>query len=290
MRWGQAEATAFLVAQGFGPGPFTLQPMAGGMWNDAFRVDLPGRCLTLKHYNDVLPGSLFPNLPEAEARALQRLAGLNVAPDLIGLWPQDNVLIYPFVPGVGWTADVAAVAALLRRKEAADPAGFRALALTPEAVLAEADRLFARCRTDEPVRLWRAARPDPVAMAPPARLSLIHTDIGAGNLIGAGDGLRLIDWQCPGAGDLAEDVFSFLSPAVQVLGHRPPLSASQRAAFFQALRMPQVQARHQAMAPYFAYRIAAYGCLRMQTAAAPALRRLYRQAVLAERAQAGAAV
>ncbi len=280
--WGEAEAAAFLTAQGFGPGPFGIARLAGGLWNDVLRIEVAATPLVLKHYAEVLPGTLFPNLPEAEAAALQRLAGLDVAPDFRGFWPGAGVLLYSFVPGNRWQDDVAAVARMLRRKEAADPAGFRLLPLSPEAILAEADTLFARCTATGLVRLWLDRRPVPLPVAPPRQLRLVHTDIGAGNLIGSRDGLRLIDWQCPGAGDTAEDVFSFLSPAFQIVNDRPPLNHSQRAAFFRALALPDTEARHALLEPFYAFRMAGYCCLRMQTAPDPAVREMYSRAVRAE--------
>ena len=36
--------------------------------------------MVLKHYLEMMPGTLFPNLPEMEAAALDRLVGHDVAP------------------------------------------------------------------------------------------------------------------------------------------------------------------------------------------------------------------
>ena len=200
-------ARAFLMAAGFGPCHVTA--MTGGLWNRLFRVETAGHYLSLKHYALLPPGLLFPNLPEAEALALQRLAGRGVAPDLVGFWPAARVLIYQHVDGAHWSGDPAQVAQLLDRAAAADCTGFRELATTPAAILAEGDGLVARCTPDDLTRVWQDQRPAAVVIAA-APLSLVHTDVGAGNLVGAGGGLRLIDWQCPGAGDAAEDICSFL--------------------------------------------------------------------------------
>ena len=280
--WGEAEARGFLQAHGFGSGPFGIRHLAGGLWNDVLQVTSATGTYILKHYVTVLPGTLFPNLPDAEAMALQRLAGLNVAPTFVGFWPEASVLLYDYVPGALWQDDVTAVAELLRRKEAADPTGFRPLAIMPEAILAQADTLFARCTETELVRSWRNRRPVSFAIAPPSRLSLVHTDIGAGNLVGVGAGLRLIDWQCPGAGDLAEDLFSFLSPAFHVLNHRTPLQFDQKRTFLAVLALPDVVGRYALLRPFYAYRMAAYCCLRLQTAPEVEIRQRYSTAALAE--------
>ena len=122
-------------------------------------------------------------------------------------------------------------------------------------------------------------------------MSLIHTDIGAGNLIGTGSGLRLIDWQCPAEGDLAEDVYSFLSPAFQILNGRMPSVEEEMEVFFEALGMPAIRERHAQLRPYFAYRMAAYCCLRYQGAGADrALHDRYHAATLAELAHVGESV
>ena len=282
--WTTLDAARFLLAQGFGR--CGIAPLQGGLWNDVFRVEpATGQRLTLKHYRPVMPVTLFPNLPQDEALALQRLAGLGVAPDLVQLWPDEAVLIYAHVEGPQWHGDFAAVARLLLRKEAADPAGFRPLPTSAPAILADADRLFAQCSADEVTDDWLRLRPVAPALPPLAKLSLVHTDMGGENLIGSGDDLRLIDWQCPGAGDATEDVASFLSPAVAVINHRPVPQPEDRASFFAALNRPDIAQRHAALEPCFAWRMAAYCCLRRQTADTPQVRELYAQALSAELAQ-----
>jgi thiamine kinase len=226
--------------------------------------------------------TLFPNLPQDEALALQRLAGLAVAPDFVQLWPDAGVLIYRHVTGAQWRGDFAAAARLLARKEAADPSGFRLLPTDGPAILADADRLFTQCSADAITDHWRSLRPAAPSLPPPSRLSLVHTDLGAENLIGAGDDLRLIDWQCPGAGDMTEDVASFLSPAVAIINHRPVPQPVDLAAFFAALNRPDIAARHRALEPCYAWRMAAYCCLRRQTAPTAEVRTLYSHALEAE--------
>ena len=261
----EAAAVAFLARQGFA-GPFRVKLLRGGYWNKVMRIDGASGVFVLKRYVEVLPNSLFPNLPDQEAAALDRLKGLDVAPDPVGFWPEDGILVYGYVEGELWSGDVAAVADLLRRKEAASPVGFRMAPWQPEAILSEGDRLMARCHDDQLARLLRQRRPAPLPIDPPAKLSVIHTDIGAGNLIGSGAALRLIDWQCPAEGDLAEDVYSFLSPAFQLLNERRPLAPDAIDTFFGALAMIDIRERYLRLRPYFAYRMAAYCCLRYQGA------------------------
>lgn len=278
----EAAAAAFLERQGFA-GPFRIRLLRGGYWNKVMRIEGAASTFVLKRYVEVLPNSLFPNMPDQEAAALDCLKGYDVAPEPVGFWPDDGILLYSYVEGDPWADDVVAVADLLRRKEAVSPTGFRAVPWQPETILAEGDRLMARCHDDRLARLLRECCPPPVPMEPPAKLSLIHTDIGAGNLIGKGAGLRLIDWQCPAEGDLAEDVYSFLSPAFQLLNERPPLAPDAIDTFFSALAMPGLRDRYIRLRPYYAYRMAAYCCLRYQGAAEDrALHERYHAAVTAE--------
>jgi thiamine kinase len=278
----EADAVAFLEVQGFA-GPFRIKLLRGGYWNKVMRIDSAGGRFVLKRYVAVLPNSLFPNLPDQEAAALDRLKGRDVAPEPLGFWPDDGILVYRYVEGEPWSDDVAAVADLLRRKEHVPSAGFRAVPWQPEAILAEGDRLMARCHDDPLARRLRERRPAPAPIDPPAKLSMIHTDIGAGNLIGRGRNLRLIDWQCPAEGDLAEDVYSFLSPAFQLLNERPPLAPAAIDAFFTALDLSGMRDRYRRLRPCYAYRMAAYCCLRYQGAGEDrALHDRYHAAVTAE--------
>lgn len=257
------QAIDFMSLNGF-HGPFAVTPLRGGYWNQVMKIACAEGAFVLKRYAEVLPNSLFPNLPEAEAAALDRLKGLGVAPEPVGFWPKEKILVYAYVEGALWNKDMAAVAQLLRRKEQADPAGFRRVPWQPDQILAEGDRLLARCVEDDLASRLRSSRPKPAEIMPPSRLSLVHTDIGAGNLVGSGDGLRLIDWQCPAEGDLAEDVYAFLSQAFQILNDRMPVADS--GTFFEALDIPGIRDRYILLRSCFAYRMAAYCCLRYQGA------------------------
>jgi hypothetical protein len=186
------------------------------------------------------------------------------------------MMIYDYVEGSPWQSGTADVARLLLRKEAADPDGFRHVPLSPADIMAEGAALFARCNAPPP------PRPTLCDIAPPARLSLIHTDLGPGNLIGHGTGLRIIDWQCPAAGDLAEDIYSFLSPAFQILSEHAVLTPSEQDAFWHALARPDLKARYLALRPFYAWRMAAYCLWRAETRPEAEVRDRYKVAYAAE--------
>ena len=280
--WSPRDIREFFVSSMPKVEVITAKPLSGGYWNEVFHLCTSRGEMVLKRYLTVMPGTLFPNQPEMEAAALQRLAGLGVAPAHLGFWPQERVLLYEYVAGDLWTADVASVAALLRRKETASATGFREVPLTMVDILNQGENLLSDCHSDELVGRLRACRP-PVKVSPAAsRLSLIHTDIGASNLIGTSEALRLIDWQCPAQGDLAEDVFSFLSPAFQILNRHPELTGGDRSSFFSALADPALEERLAILEPAFAWRMAAYCCRRLQSAEKAEVSQLYRVATASE--------
>ncbi len=247
--------------------PYTVRRLRGGAWNEVFRVTSADRDIVIKRFVTVLEGTLFPNLPDAEALALGRLTGLEVAPEPITFFPETKwgpILVYRFHEGESWSGNVGLVAELLKRKLSVDAAGFREVPLDAQGVIEEGDKLFARCNDDHRVSGYRKARP--LARPAPAlsRRSLIHTDVGPTNLINGPKGLRLIDWQCPASGDPAEDVFSFLTPAWQILSFRDPLSAADRVEFLRIYDDAAMEERLSVLEPAFIYRAASYCCLRYQ--------------------------
>jgi len=227
--------------------------------------------------------SLFPNLPADEARALHRLNGLDVAPDIVAFLPTEDVLIYRYLPGAEWQDDVTAAALLMRRQSRADPTGFREVPTQSDAILHQADQILSRCTPDDITHTLQKCRPTPVKTAP-AQPSLIHTDPAPANLIGHGPALRLIDWQCPAAGDLAEDVSVLFSPAFLTLYNRRVLTRNQRDLFLQTLDNPDLTARLPGLEPAYQWRVACYCAHRMQTTPNPILSQRYRQAALAQAA------
>lgn len=271
------EVDAFVRDQGLWQGPVSLRPLKGGYLNEVLLVTTGPARLVLKRFAAETEGTLFPNRPADEALALDRLSGLDVAPRLVGYWPERSLMAYAYVEGRPWHSGTEAVAEVLLRKEAADPTGFRAVPWAPAEILAEGDALFARCRTAPPAR-----RPEARDLSPPLRLSLIHTDLGPGNLIGQGAALRIIDWQCPAAGDLAEDICSFLSPAFQILSDHAPLTEAEVGAFWAALARPDLRARIAALRGAHAWRMAAYCLWRSETRPEPEIRARYARAFAAE--------
>ncbi len=237
--------------------------LTGGYWNDVFRMVAGDDDLVLKHFGGTrVASTLFPIMPEAEARALEVLAGRGVAPEPVGFWPAAEghgpVLVYRFVPGSMWQGDMAEAAALLAGIHGTPAQGFRVMPVTPEEVLADADRLPRPPESDPVWQRLLALRPAPIAVPPLAQRVLIHADFSAGNMIAGPQGVRCIDWQCPGMGDGAEDLFSFLSPAFQILYDREPWRDAEITRFRDAYGDAATLARLDAMLPFFSWRFAAY--------------------------------
>jgi thiamine kinase len=272
----ESELRDFLSSQGLADSQTALRTLKGGYLNTVWRVDTGDLCFVAKEFAEPMTGTLFPNLPADEAEALRRLTGLDVAPDLVGFWPDASLLVYDFVEGDMWDGDMASVARLLLRKEAADPTGFRTVPLTIPDIVAEGDALFARCASQP-----EAISPPHGDVPPPQKLSLVHTDIGV-NLVGAGSNLRLIDWQCPAIGDICEDIYSFLSPAFQILGKRAPLTLFQVRNFWQALARPDLEERYALLRPAYAWRFAGYCAWRADVLEDAAICARYRRALAEE--------
>ena len=279
------DPSAFLAAHGLAETPAaTVEVMAGGYQNQVFRVHGAGFDWVVKRFRPAADVTLFPNLPDAEAMALQRLAVCGAAPRPVAYvpdGPEGPVLVYEFYDGQPWISDVTAVARLLHAIAGIDANGFRPVPMVPREILAQGDAFAAACPAPVQRRL-ADARPRPVEMDPGPR-RLIHTDFGPGNLISGARGLKAIEWQCPAAGDAAEDLAAFLSPAFQILYGREPLTPSEEAALLSAYGDDETTRRLERLRLFFDWRMAAYCAMRQVhlAAAHPAASERYRLATLA---------
>jgi len=237
--------------------------LRGGYLNQVFRVTGYGVDWVVKRFMPETELALFPNLPADEAEAMKRVAALGLAPKVIAFLGQLEapVLVYEFYEGAMWREGVAPVAHLIRRLRSVDAAGFREVANTPAALLAEGDAYLPKLSPEMRMHL-AAVRPTPVEIEPVPR-GFLHTDIGPGNIIVGGDGaLKVIDWQCPAAGDPVEDLVVFLSPAFQILYARKPLGEGEVAEFFDAYDDPAMQDRYGRMRRFYDWRMAGYCAMR----------------------------
>jgi hypothetical protein len=250
----------------------TSKPLTGGYLNQVFRLTGPFGDWVVKRFKDSRELTLFPNMARAEARALAVLGPLGISPRLIDFVDDPDhglVLIYTFHPGEVWPgssqvadpASLSSVATLLRRQHQLTVDGFREVPISPADILAQGEPFLTGMDRRHALRELRPAITDCPALL---CRSLVHTDVGPGNLITGPQGLRLIDWQCPALGDAAEDLCAFLSPAFQILYDRSPLTATERTAFLTAYGDRRVIDRLQVLEPFYHWRMAAYCWMRGQ--------------------------
>jgi aminoglycoside phosphotransferase (APT) family kinase protein len=240
--------------------------LTGGYLNQVFRLRGAGIDWVVKRFLPETELALFPNLPEPEHRAMSLAHKLGLAPKPVAFIDRSDltVLVYDYVEGEMWHDGIADVAQLLKRLRMADPAGFRAVPMTPEGILAEGEAFLPKIAPERRARL-EAARPKLIKLEA-VKPGLLHTDIGPGNIIveqGTGR-LVVIDWQCPAAGDSVQDAIAFLSPGFQILYSRPPLSRQQVADFFTAYDDAAFQARYDLMLPFYDWRMAGYCATRIE--------------------------
>jgi hypothetical protein len=291
-----------------------LALMAGGYRNRVFRwrrdAQLPDGVVpdaVLKVYVDAPENPLFPTLPAHEAASLELLSGYGLAPPLIAFatsTPVGDVLVYEMVPGGTWSAATGAeaVGGLLRRVHGVEvgEVALRSLAVTTEQLVHQTRDVVERIADPAMVARLHGAldRARATDAAPAAAPCLVHTDPGPGNVVVGPDGLRLIDWQCPGLGDPIEDLAAFASPAIQILYGCPPLSAGDVARMLDGYAATtgghdavlSAAERFEWRRPMYAVRIAAYCAHRAETLSQddPEIAERYRSALVAELDELGA--
>jgi len=287
------------------PAAFSFELLTGGFWNRVYRL----RCKeptsidwVVKQFVQVPVNPLFPILPAAEYAALRFIQGQECAPRPIAFIPDSSIgslLVYDYVQGGSWNGDLVAAATLLVRIQqipvnAFAMQAFRRLPTDAAALQEHADVILQihPGAVSDSVRQFRPKVPaqsgDSVA-----RRVLVHTDCGPGNMVSSPDGLRLIDWQCPGIGDGLQDVVTFISPAMQVLYGYPVLTLAQEQQFLEtyfsalgenALGEQATRTRFHSVRSSHHYRFAAYCAMRSQDTAASDEKtsRLYGVALRAE--------
>lgn len=243
----------------------SVKALKGGYWNAVYRIQGAGFDLVLKQFAETLEGGLFPTIADAEARALEQLSGLEIAPDFHSFWPQapgGAVLLYRFVPGQMWQGDCDVSGKLFQQLHSASVAGpFRPLPMTPQALLDQADSLYADYRDSEWGLTLAQLRPALVEVAAIEPV-LVHTDCGPGNIIQNQRQQVFIDFQCPGLGDPCEDLTCFLSPGIFHLYGLQALTEADEKLFLAAYGDADMVQRLQVMRPFYSYRLAAYYIMR----------------------------
>ena len=287
-----------------------LKLLTGGFWNQVYRLQVGEKIMVIKQFFKGVTNPMFPVMPDTEAAALSYLQGSTCAPESIAYLPQTpagDILLYGYVAGLPWkfdpqnaekcTKDVAELLARVHRTpiDANAKNSFRLLPQSPKELYTHSLSMLSEC--DEtllgPVEHLKQTLAD-CPLTAPSKPVLVHTDCGPGNIIVGDAGPCLIDWQCPGLGDPLQDVFTFASPAMQILYHCEPLADESIQHFFGSYFQAQsadsdsdveaMKARLPLVQVYHHFRFAAYCAYRIThlQASEPAVAALYSQAFSAE--------
>ncbi|WP_193221987.1 phosphotransferase [Amylibacter sp. SFDW26] len=258
MRDIEGQVWQLLVDEGIIQTGDVFVPLAGGRTNRVWKIS--GTCdLVCKLYSESTQNPLYENAPQSEYECLKQLSGKGVAPEAVCFMQTafGDVLVYDYLHGTDWNNDVVSVAKLLARIHSEPvPQGLRSLAVGSDAVVMQTLDILKEVKPED-VDVIEALKPVG-RVAGCEVLSFVHTDVVAGNLIQTTDGVRLIDWQCPGAGDPVEDLAMFLSPAMQHVYRGSVLTDEECATFVAAYPEKDVRDRYKHMAPFYHWRMAAY--------------------------------
>ncbi|MDA7420172.1 aminoglycoside phosphotransferase family protein [Tritonibacter multivorans] len=237
--------------------------LSGGRSNHVWRA---GRFI-LKLFASSARNPLFANSAASEQSVLETLSGTGLVPDLCaaGQFEGQNWLLYRHIEGTPWRENTAQVAALLGKLHQLNPPSGLPLGANGSADLAA--QTLDILRACDPVEDTLLHAPEGV-VTPTDHMCLIHGDPVPGNIVVRQGGLVLIDWQCPKVGDPAEDLALFLSPAMQTIYGRDPLSDNEVQTFLTAYPDPEVVARLMDLRPWFHWRMASYCLWRGDRAAA----------------------
>lgn len=238
------------------------EPLTGGRSNAVWKVGSGPKALVCKLYSTGEVNPIFPNLPGAEYDTLKTLSAQNLAPAPVALLntKAGDVLVYRHLVGTTWRSGTPEVADLLAKLHQISPPELRVLPSGSKALLTQTKAILATLDGQFSLPDWLLRRD---AVPPTDRRALLHTDVVPGNIIATEQGLRLIDWQSPALGDPAEDIASFLSPAMQILYRGAPLTAPEEMAFLTKYPDQVTLGRYHQLAPFYQARVAAYCCWKL---------------------------
>ncbi|MGB5556739.1 MAG: aminoglycoside phosphotransferase family protein [Paracoccaceae bacterium] len=243
--------------------------LSGGRTNVIWRVGNGQAALVCKLYAHSAESPLFPNDSEAEALALTALSGTHLAPEMIGRYATSlgPCLLYRYVEGASFSGDITLAAGALKHLHCQlPPAGLRHIEQGPAALRRQGFEILDAC-TSSVAQTLRAVCPN-VRDIEQSETVFLHGDAVPANMIQGPNGTVLIDWQCPALGDPAEDLATFLSPAMQSLYGGRPLTVDEQAGFLSAYGNRYTVRSYRVLRPLFHWRMAAH-CLWKSERGAP---------------------
>ena len=232
------------------------QPQIGGRTNKVWRL-VDEKDLICKLYQETKINPLFNNTPEAEYKSLLWLDGSNIAPKPYKYLrtPFGKVLLYNYIKGHTWSHDVDIVSELLTRvRRHKYPKGLRILSNMPLNIKQTGLEIINKLNSYHKNKLIKIC---PDVLNSDIEPVLLHTDVVPGNLILGGEGLRLIDWQCPAIGDPIVDIMMFLSPGMHEIYGLGKLSMKDHETFLMYLSS-KLRNRYNRIGPLYHWRLAAY--------------------------------
>jgi thiamine kinase len=252
------------------------QPMSGGRSNLTWRFGDK----ICKLYRPQRSSTVFPNNAEAEAAALNILAGTHLAPDPIwfGMTSVGEALIYAYQDGQvasGPCPDLARALAQVHQRETSQLPEQSTRISSSADLVDDAETMLRACSSSYAAKL-RSLRPSGIVGAT-SEPSFVHGDPVAANVIVLEDRVVIIDFQCASIGDPCEDLSVALSPGMQVLYGQGAISLASRQQFLDAYDNAAKIKRFNQIEPFFRYRLAAYCLWRFETGIAE-----YEQAFIAE--------
>jgi thiamine kinase len=246
----------YLLMQGILSNQTVWHTQTGGRTNKVWRL-VGEEDLTCKLYLETKNNPLFNNTPEEEYRCLLWLEGSDIAPKPYKFLktPFGEVLLYKYIKGETWSHDVNTVIELLSRiRKHSCPKGLRILSNLPSDIKQSGFEIINKLNNYHKNKLVKICPDVSISDIEPV---LLHTDVVPGNLIVGGEGLRLIDWQCPAIGDPIVDVVMFLSPGMHEIYGSRKLSMKDYEVFLMSLTS-DLRNRYNKLGPLYHWRLAAY--------------------------------
>ncbi len=233
-----------------GSGAIAIERLASGLVNESYRVVRAGRSYSLRvPVADAVELGLDR---EWECRVVERAAAADLAPVIARCEPKRGILVAQWVEGRSWTSpqvrhakNIDRVARLLRRIHALSVGNPRRVQSPADWIdyyqAALGRRAYRACAGRQRLELRARAHEHLAALAalPPAAAVLCHSDLHAQNLVVAGTGLVLLDWEYAHVSEGLWDVAGWscnndLSAAPRnrllssYLGHEPALADQVR--------------------------------------------------------------
>lgn len=231
----------------------TLSPLAQGEYNKNYTFVHPNTGQTLVLRVNLGSQMHLEDQIGYEYRALEMLAGSGRTPKPYYCLPMradlpHGVLVMEYLAGksLDYERDLPLAAACLADIHRMETAQGHLLApeAPQEAMLAESRALIdaykqsGHSETHTAValeRIFEAAERIRSNMSAPPKRTLINTELNSGNFLVA-DRCRLVDWEKPLYGDIAQDLGHFLAPTTTLWRTDIVLSEAERAAFLAQYR------------------------------------------------------